>query len=147
MRCEWRLMALAAALCATASVEVQAQQTGKYLAPKDQVVVIRAGRMFDAKTGTLLNNQVILVRGDRIADVGPSVQIPAGARVIDLSSATVMPGMIDTHVHVNTGGNTPAQRSLIALANAQTDLEAGFTTVADMDSRGGFNTFDLRVPN
>ena len=144
MRCEWRLMALAAALCASASLEVQAQQTGKYLAPKDQVVAIRAGRMFDAKTGTLLNNQVILVRGDRIADVGPSVQIPAGARVIDLTSATVMPGMIDTHVHVNTGGNTPAQRSLIALANAQTDLEAGFTTVADMDSRGGFNTVDLR---
>src|SRR5438094_6584745 len=52
--------------------------------------------------------------------------------------------MIDTHVHVNTGGETPAQRALIALANAQTDLDAGFTTVLDMDSRGGFNTVDLR---
>jgi imidazolonepropionase-like amidohydrolase len=47
-------------------------------------------------------------------------------------------------VHMNTGGETPAQRALIALANAQTDLAAGFTTVADMDSRGGFNTVDLR---
>src|SRR5262245_50933242 len=57
---------------------------------------------------------------------------------------TVLPGMIDAHVHVNTGGTTPAQRALIALANAQTDLEAGFTTVLDMDSRGGWNTVDLR---
>src|SRR5205823_2349829 len=98
----------------------------------------------DPKSGTLLNNQVVLIRGDRITDVGSSVQIPTGARVIDLSSATVLPGMIDTHVHVNTGGDTPAQRAIIALANAQIDLEAGFTTIADMDSRGGFNTVDLR---
>jgi imidazolonepropionase-like amidohydrolase len=55
-----------------------------------------------------------------------------------------MPGMIDAHVHVVTGGATPAQRALIALANAQIDLEAGFTAVLDMDSRGGFNTVDLR---
>ena len=52
--------------------------------------------------------------------------------------------MIDTHVHVNTSGQTPSQRVLTALANVQTDLEAGFTTVLDMDSRGGFNTVDLR---
>jgi imidazolonepropionase-like amidohydrolase len=64
--------------------------------------------------------------------------------VIDLGAVTLLPGMIDTHVHVNTGGDTPAQRALIALANAQLDLEAGFTTIADMDSRGGFNTVDLR---
>ena len=48
----------------------------------------------------MLNNQVILIRGDRITDVGPGLAIPAGARVIDLSNATVMPGMIDAHVHV-----------------------------------------------
>ena len=83
-------------------------------------------------------------QGDRITDVGAAVQIPPGASVIDLSSATVLPGMIDAHVHVNTGGETPPQRALIALANAQIDLEAGFTTVLDMDSRGGFNTVDLR---
>jgi len=119
-------------------------QEKKFLAPTNQVIAIRAGRLFDSKSGNIVNNQTIVIRGDRIADVGPSVQIPSGARVIDLTMATVMPGMIDTHVHVNTGGETPAERALIALANAQLDLEAGFTTVADMDSRGGFNTVDLR---
>ena len=123
---------------------VSAQQAGRFLAPADQTIAIRAGRMFDAKTGALVNNPVIVVRGDRIVDAGPNAAIPAGARVIDLGTATVMPGMIDAHVHVNTGGETPAQRAIIALANAQTDLDAGFTTIADMDSRGGFNTVDLR---
>jgi imidazolonepropionase-like amidohydrolase len=119
-------------------------QERKFLTPPGQVVAIRAGKLFDAKSGNLLNNQVVLIRGDRIADVGSEVQIPRDARVIDLSTATVLPGMIDAHVHVNTGGETPAERTLIAVANAQIDLAAGFTTVADMDSRGGFNTVDLR---
>ncbi len=92
----------------------------------------------------MLANQVVLIRGDRIADVGPSVAIPAGATIIDLSQATVMPGMIDAHVHVNTGGASLAMRAITALANAQTDLAAGFTTVLDMDSRGGFYTVELR---
>jgi imidazolonepropionase-like amidohydrolase len=121
---------------------------GRFLAPADQVVAIRAGRLFDAKTGTLLAAQTILIRGDRIAEVGPNVSVPSGARVIDLTAATVLPGMIDAHVHVNTGGTegarAPAKRAYVALASAQTDLLAGFTTVADMDSRGGFNTVDLR---
>src|SRR2546422_11310072 len=119
-------------------------QARKFLTPSTQVVAVRAGRLFDAKSGNMLNNQVVLIKGDRISEIGAAVQIPREAKVIDLSSATVLPGMIDTHVHVNTGGETAAQRALIALANAQTDLEAGFTTVADMDSRGGFNTVDLR---
>jgi imidazolonepropionase-like amidohydrolase len=119
-------------------------QERKFLTPPGQVVAIRAGKLFDAKSGNFLNNQVVLIRGDRIADVGSEVQIPRDARVIDLSTATVLPGMIDAHVHVNTGGETPAERTLIAVANAQIDLAAGFTTVADMDSRGGFNTVDLR---
>src|SRR5262245_49377407 len=100
-------------------------QARKFLAPATQVIAVRAGRLFDSKTGAMLNNHVILIRGDRITDVGPSVQIPSGTRVIDLGSVTVLPGMIDTHVHVNTGGETPAQRVLIAMANALTDLEAG----------------------
>jgi imidazolonepropionase-like amidohydrolase len=119
-------------------------QERKFITPPAQVVAIRAGRLFDSRSGNLLNNQIVLIRGDRITDVGSAVQIPREARVIDLSSATVMPGMIDAHVHVNTGGETSAQRALIALANAQIDLAAGFTTVLDMDSRGGFNTVDLR---
>ena len=121
-----------------------AQTTGKYLAPRDQLVAIRAGRLFDARSGTMLTNQVVIVRGDRITEVGSGLAIPSGANVIDLSNATVMPGMIDAHVHINTGGETEAQRTLIALANAQIDLAAGFTTVLDMDSRGGYNTVDIR---
>src|SRR5881396_1345098 len=119
-------------------------QERKFLSPANQVVAIHAGKLFDAKSGNLLNNQIVLIRGERIADVGPNIQIPREARVIDLGTATVLPGMIDTHVHVNTGGETAAQRAFIAVANAQIDLAAGFTTVADMDSRGGFNTVDLR---
>ena len=119
-------------------------QTRRYLTPPTQSVAIRAGRLFDARAGRIVASQIILIRGDRIVDVGATVAIPTGARVIDLASATVMPGMIDAHVHVNTGGDTPAERAFIALTNAQIDLEAGFTTIADMDSRGGFNTVDLR---
>src|ERR1700704_2131604 len=122
----------------------RAQEGGKFLAPPGQVIAIKAGRVFDSRSGNMINNQVILVRGDRIADVGEAVQIPPGATIIDLSGATVMPGMVDTHVHVNTGGVNLAQRALMALGNAQTDLKAGFTTVLDMDSRGTFYTVDLR---
>ncbi len=139
------VIGLTAAIAAVSSTRLLSQEArGKFLAPSTQVLAIRAGRLFDSKSGNILTNQVVLIKGDRITDVGPTVQIPAGARVIDLSSSTVMPGMIDAHVHINTGGDTPAQRTLIALANAQTDLEAGFTTVLDMDSRGGFNTVDIR---
>ena len=133
-----------AGIAGLATPRAQAQTAGKYLAPRDQVVAIRAGRLFDARSGTMLANQVVLVRGDRIAEVGPSLAMPPGASVIDLSNATVMPGMIDAHVHVNTGGTSEAQRTLIGLANAQIDLAAGFTTVLDMDSRGGYNTVDIR---
>src|SRR5690348_12361363 len=133
-----------AAFAGLLAAPAQAQTAGKYLAPKDQVIAIRAGRLFDARSGMMLASQVVLVRGDRITYVGPDLPLPSGARVIDLSSATVMPGMIDAHVHVNTGGDDEAQRTLIGLANAQIDLAAGFTTVLDMDSRGGYNTVDIR---
>src|SRR6516162_8295932 len=134
---------LVAAIAGLSTTPSQAQ-VRRFVTPPDQVVAIRAGRMFDSKTGGMLNNQIVIVRGERIIDVGPSVQIPAGATVIDLGQATVMPGMIDAHVHVNTGGASLAIRAITALANAQTDLAAGFTTVADMDSRGGFYTVELR---
>ena len=122
-----------------------ASAPAKFLAAPTQIVAIRAGRLFDSRTGTIVNNQIVLIRGDRIADVGPSVTIPADARVIDLSAATVMPGMIDAHVHVYPQDDLSMQmRTIVAVANAQADLDAGFTTVVDMDSRGGYGTVDLR---
>jgi imidazolonepropionase-like amidohydrolase len=139
-----KLAVASVAVIATAAGTQAWSQAPHVIAPSDQVVAIRAGHLFDSKSGAMLSNQVVLIKGDRITDVGAAVQIPPGAKVLDLSAATVLPGMIDTHVHTNTGGASAAQRALIALANAQTDLMAGFTTVLDMDSRGGYNTVDLR---
>jgi imidazolonepropionase-like amidohydrolase len=117
----------------------------RFLTPPAQVVAVRAGRLFDSRSGAMLANQVVLIRGDRIADVGPAVAIPPEAQVIDLSTATVLPGMIDAHVHLFPADNlSESTRTIIGVANAQTDLNAGFTTVLDMDSRGGFGTVDLR---
>ena len=67
-----------------------------------KVVVIRAGQLFDGKSDQLVSNQVIIVQGDRIAEVGPaaSIKIPAGAAEIDLSMGTVLPGLIDGHNHM-----------------------------------------------
>lgn len=118
-------------------------------------MAIRAGRLFDSKSGKMLDNQVVLITEDKIAAVGSadSVQIPAGTQVIDLSTATVLPGLIDGHTHVfgfgmdgiKPGGppfasainDTREYRTLLALANAQKDLKAGFTTLRDLMSHGG----------
>ena len=122
---------------------------------QNSTVLIRAGRLFDSKSGRMLENQVVLVEGEKISAVGPAaqVQIPAGAQVIDLSKATVLPGLIDGHTHVfgfgldglKPGGppfaspinDTREYRTLLALANAQKDLRAGFTTLRDLMSHGG----------
>jgi imidazolonepropionase-like amidohydrolase len=126
-------------------VHTQGGAPARFITPPTQVVAIRAGRLFDSRAGTLMNNQVIVIRGDRIADVGPAVAIPSDARVIDLSTATVLPGMIDAHVHLFPADDlSESTRTIVGVANAQTDLNAGFTTVLDMDSRGGFGTVDLR---
>ena len=135
-------LSLATALHAQGGI---ASAPAKFLVTPTQVVAIRAGRLFDSRTGTIANSQIILIRGDRITDVGPSISIPADARVIDLSASTVMPGMIDAHVHVYPQDDLSMQmRTIVAVANAQADLDAGFTTVLDMDSRGGYGTVDLR---
>jgi imidazolonepropionase-like amidohydrolase len=109
-------------------------------------IAIRAGRLFDGKSTTLATNQVILIEGDRIAAVGANLPIPDGATLIDLSRATVMPGMIDTHVHLydQQNGQSVTARATVAIANAAKTLNAGFTTAVDLDSRGGYGTVDIR---
>src|ERR1019366_4036759 len=94
--------------------------------PAPRVIAIRAGRLFDSKTGQLLTNQTVVLSGDRITEVGPSAQvkIPAGAQLIDLSRATVLPGLIDAHTHMfDTRGpnGTTEQSMLIAVQNVQSD--------------------------
>ncbi len=111
-----------------------------------RVVAVRAGRLFDGKSAGMLTNQVVLIAGDRIVDVGPNLIIPPDATVLDFSRATVLPGMIDTHVHFYDAVNNESvpYRTAVAVANAQKTLNAGFTTVVDLDSRGGYGTVDLR---
>jgi len=145
-----RVAAVVLAVAGLLGTVVRSQERGRadspYLAAPAQVVAVRAGRLFDANTGRMVTNPTVLIRGDRITDVGPAVQVPQGARVIDLGAATLLPGMIDGHVHTN--GPTPDEsvehRTFVMIQSAQRDLDAGFTTVVDMDSRGGFGTVELR---
>src|SRR5579872_6595505 len=115
--------------------------------PPPEGVAIRAGRLFDPKTGTNLTNQVILIKGDRITDVGPAdrVKIPAGATVVDLSRATVLPGLIDRHVHLMQDPEPNEARALlIGQQYALADLYAGFTTLQDLNSPYTYATVELR---
>src|SRR6202158_2720157 len=100
--------------------------------PPPQGFAVRAGRMFDAKAGRNLTNQVILVKDGRIADVGPAdrVQIPQGAKVIDLSRPTGLPGLIDRHVHLMQEAQPNDARLVFSgLHYALKNLYAGFTTL------------------
>jgi imidazolonepropionase-like amidohydrolase len=138
-------------VCAFAPFSASSQSTS----PTDHWIAVRAGRLFDG-TEKLAVNQVILIKGNRIAKVGPAdqVQIPADAEVVDLSHATVLPGLIDAHTHVF--GNGPdfdnqilresyQYRTLTALANAQKDLMVGFTTLRDLKTLGAmYSDVDLR---
>jgi len=103
-----------------------------------------------------VTNQILMIKGDRIAEVGPAdrVKIPTSAQVIDLSHATVLPGLIDAHTHVfGNGPDLEAQilrdsyqyRTLAALANANNDLMVGFTTLRDLKTLGAmYSDVDLR---
>lgn len=104
-----------------------------------QTTAVRAGRLFDPKSGQMVANQVVLIRGERISDVGPaaSLSIPPGARVIDLSQATVLPGLIDGHVHLTDAAGGLQHQMMVALHSATESLKAGYTTQVVQGSHGG----------
>ncbi|OFW51309.1 MAG: hypothetical protein A3G77_05650 [Acidobacteria bacterium RIFCSPLOWO2_12_FULL_68_19] len=118
--------------------------------PPPRTYAIRAGRLFDSVTGRMLTKQIVLVTGERIIEAGPDgqVPIPAGATVIDLSRATLLPGLVDMHSHMydtRRPGMTAERSALIAISNAQATLRAGFTSARDMSSHAnGYGDVDIR---
>ena len=122
----------------------------EFCPPAPRVVAVRAGHMFDSKTGQMLTNQVVLLLGERITAVGPesNVKIPAGAQVLDLSQATLLPGLIDAHTHMfnpRKPDGTTEDYMLIAVQNVQANLRAGFTAARDMTSHGnGYGDVAIR---
>lgn len=126
-----------------------------------QVTVIRAGSLVDPRANEPKHNQVIVVRGERIETVGDAatVKVPADANVIDLSNATVLPGMIESHTHLFLQGEDPAKggydiqllkfypayRAARATVSARRALEQGFTTIRDMETEGaGFGDVGIK---
>ena len=141
-----RLWLVAAALVLLVRVPVaHAQQP----VPAEQeeapeTVVLRCGRLLDVRSGAQRNMEV-LIRGERIQDVGETVQAPAGARTIDLGEATCLPGLIDSHVHIlwiprsatrDYLIHSSARKALEGVLNAQTMLRSGFTTLREMGDWG-----------
>ena len=155
--------ALAAAL--VLGVPAAAQQSGASsrfgvgTPTPDGVVAIKAGKVVDPETGKAAANQIILVEGRRIKEIGPNVAIPSGAKVVDLSRATVLPGLFDAHTHLcmtvipkRDAGNyyfttlldTTAYRAIEGVANGQAMLQSGFTTVRDVGNAGNYADTALR---
>src|SRR5262245_50093277 len=137
---------------------VLAAQTPAPQAPAP-VTAIRAGRLLDPEAGVIRANQIIIVEGNRIREVGPNLAIPAGATVIDLSKMTVMPGLVDAHNHLAltykpipenniyyytyVQDSTPL-RAIQAASNGIQMLNSGFTIVRDMGNNGNYADTALR---
>ncbi len=119
---------------------------GAQTANAPKITVIKAGKMIDTASGKVLTNQIIIVEGEMIKAVGANLTIPANATVVDLSNATVVPGFVDTHVHLSgePGGNyyddlfrnTFVDSAVTAHIYARRTIDAGFTTVRDVGSEG-----------
>jgi imidazolonepropionase-like amidohydrolase len=114
----------------------------------DELIVLKAARMFDGKSNSLVQNGVIVIKNDKIVDAGSSLPIPDGARVIDLGDATLCPGFMDAHTHLTEdfSGNynehrlqeldlNVSEHAIRATEFARVTVEAGFTTVRDLGSR------------
>jgi imidazolonepropionase-like amidohydrolase len=137
------------ALLATSGASLNAQNAPQ---ASTAVTVIRAGTLIDGKSDQPRHNQVIIIRGDRIASVADASneETPAGATIIDLSHATVLPGLTDSHTHIFLQGEDPAQggydanilsaplslRAARATVSARRALEEGFTTLRDVETEG-----------
>src|SRR5882757_774540 len=124
-------------------------------APASHAIVLRAARLLDVKNGRLVTPGEVLVQGERIVEVGPSVKPPASADIIDLGDRTLLPGLIDAHVHLflhpgaedlQTVQESIPQRTIIALLAARDDLMAGFTAERDMGTEGA-GSADTAVRN
>lgn len=121
-------------------------------APAVPIIAIRAAALLDVKTGAVTQNAVVIIEGERIRAVGSSLAIPPAARVLDLGTATLLPGLIDAHTHLldNRDGSiesrsamllsvaqaSTAKRALMGAALGREVLEAGFTTVRDLGNSG-----------
>ena len=114
-----------------------------------QTVAIKCGKLIDGKSDKPLENVIILVEGNRIKEVGRNVEVPDKSTFIDLSNATVLPGLIDSHTHVLLQGDVTAEdydvqllkqsipyRTLRATVSCRTALMNGFTTIRDLESEG-----------
>jgi len=112
-----------------------------------RIIVLKAAHLFDSVSGTLTEHGVVVVSGTKIQAVGSDAAIPAGAEVIDLGDATLLPGFIDAHVHLSGQSSTdwyrdffngimrfPAEQALYGAHYAKITLEAGVTTVRDLGS-------------
>ena len=115
--------------------------------PADKTYVLKAARLFDGKSNSLVTPGLVVVTGGKITAVGPNVTIPSGAEVIDFGDATILPGFIDAHTHLtfpysedykqarlDTLQKTIGERALDSAVNARVTLMAGFTTVRDVGS-------------
>ena len=116
-----------------------------YSQAADSVTVLHAARLLDIESGNIIAPGEVLVRGERIAEAGRTVSHPAGAQTIDLGDKTLMPGLIDAHVHLflhpgaedlQTVQESVAQRTILATLAARADLLAGFTAERDMGTEG-----------
>jgi imidazolonepropionase-like amidohydrolase len=114
----------------------------------DQIIVLKAERMFDGKSKTLVQNGVVIVQGNAIVDVGSNLPTPSGAQVIDLGDATLAPGFMDAHTHLTLDYSgdynvrrlheldlNVSEQAIRATTFARATVEAGFTTVRDLGSR------------